>query len=301
MASGSAPCNWGRAAESRDLSKDHPKDDGELWSAIGHMNARVCGSRLLFAAALVLLAGCGGDATGPGDGGDDGGAAYSHTRNPGESARDFLSDEEFTSLTVEVDYVEGLAPSQEALDSLRVFLERRLNKPDGVSITLDDAIASPGGSPYSADEIRDLEGTHRDSFTAGGDLAAYYLFLDGRYEQQNVLGLAYYNTSMAIFEQVIRDNSGGPGQPSTAVIEATSMRHEMGHVLGLVANGTPMLGEEGGPRDHHDEEHGAHCTEQGTLMYYQVETTDFIENLDGGTVPPLDTLGIDDLQANGGK
>lgn len=267
----------------------------------GHIRARVCGSWLLSAAVLVLVAGCGG-ATGPG--GDDGGGgdpAYSHTRNPGESARDFLSDEEFTSLTVEVDYVEGLQPSQEALDSLRVFLERRLYKPDGISITLDDAIASPGESPYSPDEIRALEATHRDGFTEGSELAAYYLFLDGRFEQQNVLGIAYYNTSVAIFEQVIRDNSGDVGQPRTAVIEASTVRHEMGHILGLVANGTPMVGEEGGPDDHHDEEHGAHCTKEGTLMYYQVETTDFIANLEGGEVPPLEPLGIQDLQANGGK
>lgn len=74
------------------------------------------------------------------------------------------------------------------------------------------------------------------------------------------------------------------------------MRHEMGHVLGLVANGTPMSGE-----DHHDEAHGAHCTKQGTLMYDQVETADFIANLEGGGVPPLDSLGIQDLRENGGK
>jgi len=269
----------------------------------GHMNARARGSCLL-SAAVLLLAGCSGGTTGPGDGGDDGGndgPAYSHTENPGSSARDFLSDGEFTSLTVEIDHVEGLEPSQEALDSLRVFLERRLNKPGGVTLSLDDAIAPPGGSPYSAAEIRDLEASHRDVFTDGSELAAYYLFLDGRFEQQNVLGVAYYNTSMAIFEQVIRDNSGGVGEPRTPVIEATSVRHELGHVLGLVANGTPMVGEEGGPGDHHDEAHGAHCTEQGTLMYYQVETTDFIENLDGGQVPPLDSLGVEDLRANGGK
>ena len=261
------------------------------------MKARVHGVSLLSAAALVLVAGCGGDTTGPGgdDGGNDG-PAYSHTRTPGASAEDFLADGEFTGLTIEVDHVEGLAPSQEALDSLRVFLERRLNKPDGVSITLDDAIAPPEDSVYSAEEIRDLEATHRDVFTEGDELAAYYLFLDGRFEQQGVLGIAYYNTSMAIFEQVIRENSGGATQPRTPVIEASSVRHEMGHVLGLVANGTPMAGE-----DHHDEAHGAHCTKQGTLMYYQVETTDFISNLEGGEVPPLDSLGIQDLRANGGK
>lgn len=261
-----------------------------------------------FLLSLGLLAGgaaCGGGGTtGPvddGNGDPNGGPSYSHTESPGSSAEDFLADGDFTSLTVEVDHVEGLRPSQEALDSLRVFLERRLHKPGGITLTVDDAISSPGQSPYSAEEIRDLEGTHRDTFTDGSTLAAYYLFLDGQFEQQNVLGIAYFNTSMAIFEQVIRDNSGSLNQPSTTVIEASSIRHEMGHVLGLVNNGTPMQAQQGGPDDHHDEANGAHCTKEGTLMYYQVETTDFIANLQGGEVPELDPLGIDDLQANGGK
>jgi hypothetical protein len=264
---------------------------------------RTSGCLLLSAALLGLVAGCGDGATGPGDDetGGNGGQDFSHTRAPGASARAFLSDEEFTSLTVEIDHVEGLQPSQEAVDSLRVFLERRLHKPGGVSIVLDDAIPSPGQSPYSADEVRDFEGTHRDTFTEGSELAGYYLFLDGEFEQQSVLGIAYFNTSMAIFEEVIRENSGGIGAPPTSVIEAASVRHEMGHILGLVNSGTPMQGEQGGPNDHHDEANGAHCTEEGTLMYHQVETTDFIQNLQGGAVPPLDPLGIEDLQANGGK
>lgn len=271
---------------------------------IGRSHASSVGCLLLSAALLTLVAGCGDSATGPGGDGDTGGDSdqdFSHTRSAGSSARAFLSDETFTSLTVEVDHVEGLQPSREALDSLRVFLERRLHKPGGVSIVLDDAIPSPGQSPYSSAEIRDLEQTHRDTFTEGTELAGYALLLDGEFERQNVVGIAYFNTSMAIFEQVIRDNSGDIGQPRTPVVEATVARHEFGHILGLVANGTPMLGDEGGPDDHHDEANGAHCTEEETLMYHQVETTDFIANLDGGEVPPLDPLGIEDLQANGGK
>lgn len=251
----------------------------------------------------VALLGCGDSATAPDGGGDGEQEPYPHTLNPGTSAHDLLSAEPYTRLTVEIDWVEGMQPSQEAMDSLRVFLERRLNKPEGITLSLDDEIPSPGPDDvYSADEIRDLEAVHRDTFTEGSTIAAYYLFMDGRFEDENVLGVAYYNTSMAVFEQVIRDHSGGIGQPRTPVIEAASVRHEMGHVLGLVANGTPMQGAEGGPDDHHDEAHGAHCTVEGSLMYWQVETTDFIANLvGGGEVPQLEQLGVQDLQANGGR
>lgn len=257
---------------------------------------------LLLSPLLVLsLSACGDGSTGLEDGDDDQ-IPFSHTGTPGSSAHDLLSDEAFSALTVEIDHVEGLEPSQEAVDSLRTFLEQRLNKPGGITIEIDDAIPSPGQDEYTADDIRGLEGDHRDTFTDGGRIAVYYLFMDGRFEQQNVLGIAYYNTSMAIFEQVIRDNSGGLGQPRTPVVEATSIRHEMGHILGLVDNGSPMQGEEGGPDDHHDEAHGPHCTVEGSLMYFQVETTDFIANLvGGGEVPELEPLGIQDLRANGGK
>lgn len=258
--------------------------------------SRLLGRLILPLVLIGPILACGDSTTAP----EDEPFEYSHTRNPGTSAEDFLRDTDFSRLTIEIDYVGALQPDQRALDSLEVFLERRLNKPDGISIFLDESIPS-GPSPYSANEIRAMEQEHRDTYSEEGELAAYYIFLDGQFEQQNVLGVAYFNTSMAIFEQVIRDNSGRLGQPETWVIEATSIRHEIGHILGLVNNGTPMVGQQGGPDDHHDEAHGAHCTEEGTLMYYQVETTNFIDNLQGGNVLQLEPLDIQDLQANGGK
>jgi hypothetical protein len=268
-----------------------------LQACPGRSLAGLLGRLLPLAILVASVATCGDSTTGPGGQPFD----YSHTRSPGTSARDFLSDEDFTRLIIEVDYVGDFQPSQQALDSLEVFLERRLHKPEGIEIFLDESIPSPGQSPYTAAEIRALEQEHRDSYSEEGVLAAYLLVLDGVFEQQNVLGVAYFNTSMAIFGEVIRDNSGGLGQPDTWVIEATSLRHEVGHILGLVNNGTPMVGEPGGPDDHHDAAHGAHCTEEGTLMYWQVETIDFIGNLLGGQVLQLEPLGIQDLQANGGR
>jgi len=262
----------------------------------------------IFLFAGVAVAACGDGATDPGGAdptqdpppGDDP-EPFFHTLSPGASARAFLSDERFDRLAIEIDFVEGMAPSQEAFDSLAAFLERRLNKPGGITITLDDSIAPPGLEAYSTADVRALEEAHRDTFTEGGTLAAYFLFLDAAFEQGNVLGIAYFNTSMALFEQVIRDNAGGIGQPRTELIETTTMRHEVGHVLGLVNNGAPMQGQQDGPDDHHDEANGAHCTVEGSLMYFQVETTDFLANLIGGSVPQLEPLDIADLQASGGK
>jgi len=258
--------------------------------------------------AVLIVLGCGDGTTAPGSTPqpddpppDDGATPFSHVRAPGASARAFLSDETYDRLVVEMDYVEGLRPSQEAVDSLRTFLEERLNKPGGVTLTFDDQIPASEGGPYTTTDVRALEEEHRDLFTEGSTLAAYILFLDRSFESGNVLGIAYFNTSMAIFEQVVQVNSGGVFQPRTPLVEATVLRHEVGHVLGLVNNGTPMQAAQGSTDDHHDEAHGAHCTVEGSLMYFQVETVDFLASLTGGQVPRLEPLDLADLRANGGK
>lgn len=221
--------------------------------------------------------------------------SYSHTLGVGESSNDLLSDDSYTALTVEIDYVSGFEPTQTAVDNLQSFLENRLNKPNGISIILNDEISSPGLDTLTIEEVYEIEQEYRDIFTSGNNLAAYVLFTDGSFESANVLGAAYFNTSMAIFSETIDENSGGFGQPSASTVESSVLLHEAGHIMGLVDNGTPAV------QDHVDEENGAHCTDDTCLMYWAIETTDLIGNLSGGSVPELDNQCLQDLQANGGK
>lgn len=220
---------------------------------------------------------------------------FNHKRGPGASSADFLNDDPFDELIVEVDYMKGHEPDSEALDNLQSFLEERLNKTT-VTILQPTEIEASGKESYTSGEVRDLEDEHRTEYSEEGTLAAYFIFLDGEYSTENVLGIAYYNTSMALFGETIRRISGGIGQPSRRMIETTVLRHEIGHLLGLVDNGTEMQ------EDHKDEGHGSHCNNDSCLMYYAVETTNFFVNLtEGGEVPELDELCITDLQAAGGK
>lgn len=248
----------------------------------------------------VLVFSCSDTATGPdGDNGENGNGSesYSNTEQPGHSANDLLADSNFTELTVEIDYMSGYEPNSDALASLQTFLEERLNK---TSITLSDPteIEAGGQDTYSASEVRDLEDEHRDSSTEGDHLSAYMIILDGKYEQDNVLGIAYYNTSAAFFGAAYDEVSGDVGQPSRYQTEATSFRHEFGHLFGLVAidgSGTEMQ------QDHKSQEHGNHCNNDSCLMYYAMESADVFGSVFGGSVPSLDQNCIDDLQANGGK
>lgn len=244
---------------------------------------------LLFAASS-----CGDgseEPTGPGPGTD----AYDHGRAAGASANDILSDTDFDRLVVQVQYVEGFRPTDEALLRLEDFLNARVNKPGGVVVQLDEPLRIDTRETYSPAEVRALEAEHRTAFTEEGTLATYLLFLDGEYsESSNVLGIAYNNTSMAIFSETIRQHSGGAFGPSHATVETAVANHEIGHLLGLVNNGSDMQTE------HQDEPNGSHCDNDRCLMYYAVRTTDFIQNLVGG-IPELDQDCIDDLRANGGK
>lgn len=223
---------------------------------------------------------------------------YSHTQNPGTSANDFLADSNFTHLTVEVDYMPGYEPNAEALDSLKHFFEQRINK-SSVTIKEPTEIESGGQDRYSADEIRDLESDERSTFSRSDTLAAYFVIVDGKYQERDLLGIAYYNTSNAFFGPSYDEASSGAGSPSRFQIEATSFRHEFGHLFGLVDvpnSGTEMQ------QPHKDEEHGNHCDNDQCLMYYATETADLIGNTIGGEeIPALDNNCIADLQSNGGK
>ena len=54
----------------------------------------------------------------------------------GSSANDILSDNTYTSLAIEIVYVEGFEPSQTAINNFTSFLQQRTFKPDGITTTL---------------------------------------------------------------------------------------------------------------------------------------------------------------------
>lgn len=224
---------------------------------------------------------------------------FNHKTAPGDSAKSFLEGDQYSSLHLEIDYMQGHQPTQEGLNSLMTFLERRLNK-NNITFTQTEIPARNAG-PYSSNDVRSIEDEERDNFTAAGSntLYAYFLIVDGEFEQSNVLGIAYWNTSMAFFGQTIESISGTPPTaPSKEQVEATVFRHEFGHNMGLVGIGSPH--PDGQQAHQTSQSQGAHCTTDGCLMEPSVRTTDFFANF-SGQVPNLQQFCIEDLQANGGK
>lgn len=249
--------------------------------------------RVLLVTCIAVAGACTSDATTP-TSPDPDPEPYDHTRATGASAADLLSADSYDSLVVQVQYVEGHRPTDQGLATLHDFLTDRLNKPRGISIQVE-SISVASQASYTVEDVVALEQQHRTAFTEGSTLAIHFLFLDGEYGgDANVLGFAYHNTSMVIFQEKIENNTGGTLQPSQSTAEGIVLSHEIGHNLGLVANGSPMQ------EPHQDEENGKHCDNESCLMYYAVRTLDFIVGLTGDG-PVLDQNCIDDLQTNGGR
>jgi predicted Zn-dependent protease len=242
-----------------------------------------------FLALTVLFFGCKKESE------EDNPLAQDNNGSVGASANSFLSDEYYNRLTVEILYMPGFAPTENAINNLRSFLIDHLKKPSGIEV-LTRQIPSYGQGSYSSNDILSIESENRERYNADETITASLLVLDGSYADNNqVLGIAYRNTSMAIFGGTIADNSGGVSQPTRSKLESTVMNHEFGHVLGLVNLGSNMV------ENHQDTDNGKHCDDSDCLMYYASETTEIASFLIGNDIPALDQNCKNDLIANGGK
>ena len=222
------------------------------------------------------------------------GASDLHNKPTGASANELLSSSKYTSLKIEVQYMTGYQPDAGALNHLQTMLGALLNKPSGISIVTKEIPASPN-TTLSIDDVIQVEKNNRTAFTNGSQLAVYILYTNGNYSDNNVLGVAYKNTSVVLFGKKIQDNSGGIGQASRTKLVATVSEHELGHLLGLGDLGSAMQA------NHKDAAHGNHCNNSGCLMYYTSETSDILGFLITGNIPSLDASCLADLHANGGK
>ena len=246
-----------------------------------------------FIFVFLLLTGCSTDETDKED------TSHSNDLVLGASARDFLSDEKFTALEIEIAYVTGFEPTPAALNNLKIFLNKYLNKPNGISIKTR-AVASPNFGTYALDEILNLEKQHRTTFSNGHTLGTFIFFADEKSvdskEDRKIIGKAYRNTSMIVFDKEIKEMSG---LVTRSEIQTTALHHEFGHLFGLVNNGSPAQT----PHEETETSKKAHCNVDGCLMAASIAfgSSPFSYLEDGENIVDFDEQCQLDLKANGGK
>ncbi|TNF34586.1 MAG: hypothetical protein EP329_07080 [Deltaproteobacteria bacterium] len=267
----------------------------------------------LAASSLALALAVGAAACGQGDGSTTSDVVgLDVPDNPDPPKSDFgpvdhVSGAKYAKLTVEIDFVTGKGPDgvalsdvQEALDRMRA--DGQLAKPDGIELALDDVLpASDEDKVWTFEELRTLAQGYRDRPLDAGAAAIHVLYMDGHYQddtpQGTVLGFAYGGSWMVMF----KDNITRACASSTVIAgpvltalrdkicartEASVLLHELGHLFGLVNNGTPMV------VDHQDPDHGAHDADQSCLMYWAIERSTAVDLIAERFTSGTPTLGF---------
>ena len=239
----------------------------------------------------------------------------------GDSANDILSNDNFTSLIIEIAYVEGFRPTQEAMDAFENYLRAHTFKQ--VIDVQYNSLPSPNQESLTIQEVANLEEENRQNYNDGSTLAIYIYFADAPDDSDDessglvTLGSVYRNTSMVIYEQTVRNLAARSILINVADVESATLNHEFGHLFGLVNLGTNMI------NDHEDVQRddegnpvldsagnpigNNHCNVEGCLMRAELQFGVGIMGMlesraaRGLAIPSLDAECVLDLQGNGGR
>lgn len=218
----------------------------------------------------ALVAGCGSDA-GP--------ELDSPRSDPGDWDRDYprnrtealLTRTPFPRLVVEIDYVEGYAPSASAVNTLMQTLENVSDKDEIVLLDFQQMPASDpffAGEPvWTSDSVFPLREKYasaapasRTQFGIGVNATLHILYVNGRTASDS--GAESYglqaDNALVVVASRIRDgspteNGDIPPVPNLAAdrVERAVLVHMLGHALGLVNNGAPMTKARASEDGHH--------------------------------------------------
>lgn len=210
----------------------------------------------------------------------------------GYSAKDILQDN-YSTIKIEINCFNQY-PESETITEIYDFIQKHTHKTH-ILIQIDSLNAS-GQQHIDEAELRSLDELTRNHFTENSELVINCNYFDSKFVNENTLGVAFYNTSIALFGEKINSLSDGPLEPPRWKLESTVFLHELGHLMGLVNNGTEMVNH------HQDVPNGHHCTQESCLMYWAMETSDVLSTiLQTDSVLSLGAQCHQDIANNGGK
>lgn len=235
-------------------------------------------ARALALASLVLVS-CG-------DGDEDAPPPRGGTPGANQRFRNYLRPAPFPRLVVEIDSVPGAEPYAASQADIAAVLGTILHKPGGIVMQRDGApIASRGaGHAWTFQELEALAADTFDLAVPADTTKMHVMFVDGHSADDTssgrILGLAWAHTHIVMFKDTIESTCGS--HPSLrqrerlcAGAERSIWVHELGHVLGLVDNGLPMVSNHRDP----DTSHGRHDANENCVMYWSYDGGEVVNKL----------------------
>jgi hypothetical protein len=219
----------------------------------------------------------------------------------------------WTDLVVEVDYAPGHAPGEAATTHLVDEL-RSVTGKTNVVLDAQQTLNDTSGKTWTAQDLIALEAATRRHPHAAPHALLHVLYVSGSYNASgDVAGVTISGPVLGpvtIFLDKLRSSSciptplGGIGlpvdQPSQALdaLESSTLLHEVGHAMGLVDNGLPMV------KPHEDKDHPGHSPDAKSVMYWQLDTCSGLRQalLQDGSVPAaFDGDDLADMRSVGGR
>jgi hypothetical protein len=257
--------------------------------------------RLCFTlAALVSACGSSGDDAGepPGDATNGAAGSASHASPADPRWLGYIRGSQYSRLEFEVDAVAGLQPAGGASEPVLAALARSIDKPDGIALRADGALEPHADSfVWKFDDLDALAQQTFEDRTGSGSIAIHMMFVDGHYEDDGaqgvVLGVAWDHRHVAMFKDNIarscssRSTLGLLDPNACQRAEAVVWLHEVGHVLGLVDNGLPMVENHRDP----DPAHGRHDADEACVMYWAYDGEAAVDAVLANVLGGRDELG----------
>jgi hypothetical protein len=158
---------------------------------------------------------------------------------------DFLSSKKCSSLVIEIDWQEGARPRDKAVEALRQCAEKYCDKPDGITVALDEPLnvvdenGEPQEWPVDRKELHlFLYNIHKKTcnLRPEDETTAYLHVIYVRKGRNRGWTLWYMDGTalIVIFQEKIERHAFG--LLTAAKLESLVLRHEFGHYLGLVRN-----------------------------------------------------------------
>ena len=182
--------------------------------------------------------------------------------------------------------------------SFQQLFSEHSNRTIQTQSTLNEMTEIPdqGVNQWNSSQLVSLGESVAPSLVQGTEVSLSIIFVNGTFNGSNtILGVQIGSYPFAfIFKDVVVGVGGG--DLAQKYVEQATVVHEVGHAIGLVNNGVPMV------IDHEDRAHPHHTTNENCVMYWAVESSNNIltfltDIITGGQLELFGTESLQDARA----